>query len=584
VSLGNAGLSVLRGHKAWVTSVDWSRDGYRIVSGSEDGEIRVWDVESAAELALLEGHKGCVRAVRFSPDGRFIASGAGSEFSDDRTVRVWEASSGAQLTVMSGHDEQVMSVGWSPNGLHIVSGSLDGIVRVWDAMTGKEVAVFEFRGGTDRVSAVSFSPDGCRLAIASLDASAQVWNADTGEELGSFSGECLDWSPDGERIVSGSEDGRAVRVWDANGAGEFRMLWESRRSQPKYAVTSVRFSPDGAWIASGSEDGTARIWDAVTGEEQAVLRGHLRTVTDVSWSPDGRNVLSGSCDKTLRLYRTEGQGQTAMLFGHGAWVKCVYYSPDGRFIATASDSRSADDTVRVWDAENGQQLTVLQGGRGGLTGLHICWSPDSTRLASGERGAVRVWAVESGQQLLLMGAKGFGDVQSVNWSPDGRRIASGADDKAVRIWDAESGAELAVLGGHEGSVLGVSWSSDSSRIFSKCHNPAMIHSTAPFWEKCPIRVWDAESFACLHFNCRPASLTETYPPRNASSVHSFRWRAHSEGSETVITRAATGYEIAWFPDALEHLDPHPSSSQWAGSVGNHLFIIALECQPETNWA
>ncbi|KAJ6564303.1 WD40-repeat-containing domain protein, partial [Mycena capillaripes] len=123
----------LEGHTNWVTSVAFSPDGKRIVSGSYDHTVRIWDAETGAALREpLEGHTNSVTSVAFSPDGNRIVSG-----SYDATVRIWDAETGAALREpLEGHTDWVTSVAFSPDGKRIVSGSYDHTVHIWDAETG----------------------------------------------------------------------------------------------------------------------------------------------------------------------------------------------------------------------------------------------------------------------------------------------------------------------------------------------------------------------------------------------------------------------------------------------------------------
>ncbi|MEP4197267.1 MAG: hypothetical protein ABJL99_16715, partial [Aliishimia sp.] len=106
----------------------------RIVSGSNDNTLRIWDARSGDQLQVLRGHEGLVTSVAFSPDGRRIVSG-----SFEKTLRIWDARSGGQLQVLQGHEGPVNSVAFSLDGRRIVSGSNDNTLRTWDADTGQHV-------------------------------------------------------------------------------------------------------------------------------------------------------------------------------------------------------------------------------------------------------------------------------------------------------------------------------------------------------------------------------------------------------------------------------------------------------------
>ncbi|KZP18962.1 WD40 repeat-like protein [Athelia psychrophila] len=393
-------------HSGCVHSVAFSPDSTKIVSGSDDKTVRVWDVVTGACLSTLKGHSNTVKSVAFSPDSTKIVSG-----SDDKTVHA------------------VYSVAFSPDSTKIVSGSDDKTVRVWDVVTG--ACLSTLKGHSNTVKSVAFSPDSTKIVSGSDDKTVCVWDVVTGACLSTLEGHSssvrsVAFSPDSTKIVSGSDD-KTVRMWDMV-TGACLSTLEGHSS----SVTAVAFSPDSTKIVSGSDDKTVRVWDVVTGACLSTLEGHSSSVRSVAFSPDSTKIVSGSDDKTVRVWDVVTGACLSTLEGHSSSVRAVAFSPDSTKIV----SGSYDKTVRVWDVVTGACLRTLEGHSSSV--IAVAFSPDSTKIVSGSYDkTVRVWDVVTGACLRTLEGHSS-SVRSVAFSPDSTKIVFGSDDKTAQAWDAST--------------------------------------------------------------------------------------------------------------------------------------------------
>ena len=290
-------LKTLEEHIKLVWSVAYSPDGKKIVSGSDDKTIKIWNANTGQCLKTLEGHSYFVNSVAFSPDGKKIVSG-----SYGGTIKIWNANTGQCLQTLIGHSTLVYSLSYSPDGRKIISGSYDKTIKIWDANTGQ--CLKTMKGDSEGILSVAYSPDGSKIISGSFDKTVKIWDANTGECLKtlkghSYSVQSVAYSPDGTKIISGSMDA-TVKILDAN-TGECLKTLTGHSD----IIWSVAFSPDGKKIISGSEDKTVNIWDANTGECLETLEGHSDWVNSVAYSPDGTRIVSGSEDKTIKIWGEE---------------------------------------------------------------------------------------------------------------------------------------------------------------------------------------------------------------------------------------------------------------------------------------
>jgi len=297
-------LQILRGHTRSITSVSWSPDGTKVLTGSRDRTAKIWDAATGDFLKTLSGHTWRIMSVSWSPDGRFIVTG-----SDDRTAKIWDAATGECLKILRGHSDGIRSVSWSPDGSKVLTGSWDGTARIWNAATGECLQTLS--GHTGWIMSVSWSPDGTKVLTGSFDNTARIWDAATGECLKILSGHTrwiisVSWSPDGSKVLTGSQD-RTARIWNSATGECLKTLFGHRDY-----IMLVSWSPDGAKVLTGSQDSTAMIWDASMGNCLQTLSGHTDFIESVSWSPDGTKVLTGSSDRTARIWDLTGGLSFAM--------------------------------------------------------------------------------------------------------------------------------------------------------------------------------------------------------------------------------------------------------------------------------
>ena len=396
-------------------SVAFSPDGSRLVSGFQDGTVRLWDVANQTEVVTLEGHTHWVISVSFSPDGVLLASTGGWE---DPTVRLWDAATQTEVATLRGHTSEVRSVAFSsPEGATLASGSSDRTVKLWDVATQTEVATFkEHRDG---VRSLAFSPDGVTLISGAADGAVLVRDLETGNVAG-FSGH-------------GS-------------------------------LSSMAFSPDGTLLASGFGDGTIRLWDAATRIPIATLEGHKSGIGSVSFSFDGAVLASGSWDRTVRLWDVKTRELVETLEGHTSGVSSVSFSPDGAILASAGGWNDA--TVRLWDVGTREPIGTLEGHLNEVRSVAFS-SPDGAILASGggyEDKTVKLWNVTT-RELIASLEDHTGSVNSVVFSTDGKTLASGSSDRMVRLWDVATRTPISSLD-NRSSVYSLAFSSDGAMLVS----------------------------------------------------------------------------------------------------------------------
>jgi WD40 repeat protein len=296
------------------------------------------------EVARFHGHSSTVESAAISPDGRRILSG-----STDRTMILWDRETGRMIRRFLGNAGGILSVAISPDGHRALSGGADRVLRLWDLETA--AVIREFRGHAEPIFAVAFSPDG-RLAYSTSggpnhmtdgsDTAVRIWDLESGREVGKLEGHRgrvfgLAILPDGRRVLTGGDT--SVILWDSQARSRIRIV--GSHDGP---VSQVVRLPEGR-AASSSYDRSIRLWDLQSGQEIHRFHGHPREVTWLAASSDGRLLLSSDFNAhELRLWDVEGRKEIQRIDWTGVAPTRGSFTPDGEY-ATWGGS---DGIVRVY--------------------------------------------------------------------------------------------------------------------------------------------------------------------------------------------------------------------------------------------
>jgi WD40 repeat protein len=211
------------GHKGKISSVCWNRGG-QVVSGSyDDGTVKVWDVESRKTTLAIETGLSGAGAVIYSPDTTMIATG-GHKKGSEEYIKIWDVKTGKLIANLKGHTNDVYCLAWTADGKTLISGSDDHSIRTWNTTTWQQIAVLMGHTGPALIYDIAISPNGRILASASYDKTARLWNLENGQPIGSplqhtNAVKCVSFSADGKLLATGCDDNNAY-TWNMSVAVE----------------------------------------------------------------------------------------------------------------------------------------------------------------------------------------------------------------------------------------------------------------------------------------------------------------------------------------------------------------------------
>lgn len=543
-------LKDFRGHQGWILSLAITPDGRKILSTANDRMAKLWDTETGDVINTITNDVFSFSSAAFSADGKLFAlKGASVTLWDTGSVQILN-----KIQLPQEFNPYIGAVGFSPDDSRIVATDGVQIVSQWETKTGTLISTARLDSVAEEAHATILSPDARLIVAGRNNGLIRIWDASTGKPVhvirahrGTVTAIAL--SPDGGQILTGGDD-TAIILWDAMTGQRLKSFGEHSRQ-----ITSIALSPDGTTLLAASQDKTLKLWNTVSGKLLRTFKGHSDAVLAVAYSPDGGHAASGGSDRTVILWDVPSATPSWTFTGHPGAVKAVDFSPNGRYIL----SGGAEGAIMLWDAATGARVRDFQRFPGTINA--VAFSPDGQRILTASYGLVqiRLWDVASG---ALLGEYGhhLDGVDSIAFSADGSQILSGGEDGKVIIWDiasnklatffkgskedyifdyipgADEGAKTAE--GHYGPVLSVTFSPDGRHVLSGGADGEVI-------------LWDiASAKAQRIFRGHMGPVTGVAYARSGDRIFSGggdttirEWRA--DGEQTVLLAAGEGSDDDW---------------------------------------
>jgi WD40 repeat protein len=429
--------------------MEFSPEGRHLATTGGRGHAKIWSVPDLREITVLPHENGReIFGLAFSPDGERLVTG-----SLDGLVRVWNWRSGQLLALWSGHPFGVEAARWSPDGSLLATGGRDQIVRLWHGTHFAEVAAF--KGHAARGNGLVFSSDGGRLVSASEDKTIRLW------EVPKMPGNpgLHPWASsifDPELALSPDSKWLALR---GRSNGVELLSLPALAVVGRVAGDRPVFGPESRWVVTRVTN-RLEAFSVPEGRPLFAVNASEPLLGTPAVAPDGRHLAAATTGGAVMLWAITNPVPALRLASPTNRLEGLFYTPDGRELITLS---AADGRLRWFDVATGQMRRELPTGQESVTSAAL--SPEGTFVLIGETASrVRLVELATGRSELLSGDTG--SVLSVAWSPDGQTLAAGTFEGFIKLWNTRTRRELAALRGHTSMVTALEFSRDGRHLVS----------------------------------------------------------------------------------------------------------------------
>ncbi|KAG0371676.1 hypothetical protein BGX24_001340 [Mortierella sp. AD032] len=284
-------------------------------------------------------------------------------------------------------------------------------------------------------------------------------------------------SPDGKTLAAGLGIGN-ISIYDTATWAKIQLIHGQ-----EFKVKSLAFSPSGLQLLSGSSrEAIVRLWNCETELTDCKLEGHTDEVKAVAYSPSGRQVASTSSDKTVRLWDAQ-TGATLFVMDHTDEVTGIAYSSYGINIVSCSK----DGSIRMFDLHNGN---LLQSARTTDAEFQcVAYSPDGKKVVLGDGdGGLQLWKTDVIEREIGWDGHSMG-TSSVQFSPSGQWVLSSSSGFTLMLWEAQTSALISAFAGHANGVTSAIFLPTTSYVISSSYD-----ETVRVWEVSPTGVDPAADY------------------------------------------------------------------------------------------
>jgi WD40 repeat protein len=351
--------------------------------------------------------------VTISSNGKYVAASA-----SDGLVRIWELTTGRQIRTVVGREW----VAFSPTS-EILCTESEGAVYLWEVSSGRELTG---PGRVEHLSSALFTEDGRALVLGIIGEPPLLWELKTakkrvlGQEKLEASG-LIVLSPSGKELISINVKGSAaetwISVWDINAGTCVRRI-----PAPGKRVFEATVDPNGKTLALAAIDSTTRkssatLYNLGAGRQIGELEG-LSDVACIAFSPDGKVLATGG-EGAIRFWDVAKRTEVMARVGHTAAVQSLAMSRDGKTVASGSFNEAI-----VWDIET-KKPRLSVSGRFPRTMQAVALTPDGDRLITAGEKLCVVWKVPSGRPEPCPFGNDY-NFQTAAASSDGKMVAAGS--------------------------------------------------------------------------------------------------------------------------------------------------------------